>query len=179
MMFNCNSLCQKKMCQSCISSCIMHETPCWFHKMFKSLEYIDPPSATTKSYVFQCSKFNHIHFEMHPPIMTFIVFSPNIFVPGMCELVIKLWWFNVKIWYMCHLLVACQMSWNNLSMKQGNLFCFFLSHYDLPNHGISCYAIGIFAKLSMNRGASSLFDIVWNYSVEAIDYWTIFSMKIT
>jgi hypothetical protein len=31
----------------------------------------------------------------------------------------------------------------NLSMKQGRLFCFVLSHWDLPNHGTSCCALGI------------------------------------
>jgi len=31
----------------------------------------------------------------------------------------------------------------------------------------------------MNRGvALTWFEIVWNYCVEAIDYWNIFSMKI-
>jgi hypothetical protein len=29
----------------------------------------------------------------------------------------------------------------------------------------------------MCRGAPTWFETVWNYSVEAIDYWTIFSMK--
>jgi hypothetical protein len=40
----------------------------------------------------------------------------------------------------------------------------------LPNHNISCHTIGIFGKLSMNRGAPTWFKIVSSYNVEAIDY---------
>ncbi len=42
----------------------------------------------------------------------------------------------------------CLTSWSKLlSMKQGSLFCFVLSRWDLPNHGTSCHALGIFRKL--------------------------------
>jgi hypothetical protein len=54
---------------------------------------------------------------------------------------------------------------------------FVLSLCDLPNHGTSCHALGIFGKLLMNRGAPTWFETVWSYGVEAIDYWTMFSMK--
>jgi hypothetical protein len=35
----------------------------------------------------------------------------------------------------------------NLSMKQGNLFCFVLSPWNFPNHNASCCTFGIFGKL--------------------------------
>jgi hypothetical protein len=51
-----------------------------------------------------------------------------------------------------HWIVLCpQMAKNShqkitlLSMKQGSLFCFVLSHWDLPNHSVSCWALGIFS----------------------------------
>jgi len=43
---------------------------------------------------------------------------------------------------------------------------------------VSCHILGIFGKFLMNRGASTWIESVSNYSVEAIDYLTIFSMKI-
>jgi hypothetical protein len=50
--------------------------------------------------------------------------------------------------------------------------CFVLSHWDLPNHGTSCHALGIFGKLLMSRVhecSLKLFGAtVWNH----------FSMKI-
>jgi hypothetical protein len=55
------------------------------------------------------------------------------------------------------------------------LFC--LSSWDLPNHGASWCMLRIFRKILMSRGAPTWFETVWSYSVEAIDYWTIFSMK--
>jgi hypothetical protein len=33
-----------------------------YHVELPNLEYTNPPCATTKSCVFECSKFNHIHF---------------------------------------------------------------------------------------------------------------------
>jgi len=56
------------------------------------------------------------------------------------------------------------------------LFC--LSRWNLPNHEAPCHALGIFKKILTNRGAPTWFEIVWNYNVDAIDYWAIFSMKI-
>jgi hypothetical protein len=53
------------------------------------------------------------------------------------------------------------------------LFC--LSSWDLPNHGASWCMLGIFRKILMSRGAPTWFETVWSYSVETIDYWTIFS----
>ncbi len=42
----------------------------------------------------------------------------------------------------------CLTTWSKvLSMKQGSLFCYVLSRWDLPNHGTSCHALGIFRKL--------------------------------
>ncbi len=62
-------------------------------------------------------------------------------------------------------------------MKQGSLFCLVYHTkisqtmaLHLPNHGISCHILGIFGKLSMNRGAPTWFKIVLSYNVEAIDY---------
>ncbi len=55
--------------------------------------------------------------------------------------------------------------------------CFIFSHLDLPNHGASCHALGIFKKLSISRGAPTWFETLWIYGVETIDYWTIFSME--
>jgi len=62
------------------------------------------------------------------------------------------------------------------------LFCFvlFVTPRDLSNHG--CFmlcTLGIFRKLSMtSRCALTWFETVWSYGAEAIDYWTIFSIKI-
>jgi hypothetical protein len=56
------------------------------------------------------------------------------------------------------------------------LFCFVM--LNLSDHDASCHAPGIFGKLLKTRGALTWFDSVWSYGVEAIDYWTIFSMKI-
>jgi hypothetical protein len=53
-----------------------------------------------------------------------------------------------------------------------------LSCWDLSNHGVSCYALDIFGKLLMSRGASTWLQIVWSYGVEAIDRWINFSVKI-
>ncbi len=69
----------------------------------------------------------------------------------------------------------------HLFLKQGSLFCFVLfclSHWDFPNQNTLCHTLGIFGKLSMSRGAPTWFETVWSYGVEAIDYWTIFSLKI-
>jgi hypothetical protein len=65
--------------------------------------------------------------------------------------------------------------WWYLSMKQCSLFC--LLSLRLPNHHTSCHPLDIFRKLSMRRGALTLFDTIWSYHVEAINYWTIFLMK--
>jgi hypothetical protein len=66
--------------------------------------------------------------------------------------------------------------------------CFVLSCWDLPKP--QCFkpcswylwkALGEYRcieKLLMNIGASTSFETNWSYNVEAIDYWTIFSMKI-
>ncbi len=62
-------------------------------------------------------------------------------------------------------------------MKQGSLF--YLSCGNLPNHGASSHALGFFGKLSMNMGAPTWFENVWNYDVEVLfDYWTIFFYKL-
>jgi hypothetical protein len=53
-------------------------------------------------------------------------------------------------------------------MKQGSLFCFVTLRCPKPHH----------LTLLMGRGALTWFKIIWSYSVEAIDYWTIFSMKL-
>jgi hypothetical protein len=45
-----------------------------------------------------------------------------------------------------------------------------LSCKNLPNHGTSCCALGLFGKLLMNRGAPTWFETIWSYDVEAIDY---------
>ncbi len=69
------------------------------------------------------------------------------------------------------------------SWDKGNIYllskvvCFVLSSWDLPNHGTSCQALGIFGKLSMSRGALTWFASVSSYDVEVIDYWIIFLMK--
>jgi len=51
-----------------------------------------------------------------------------------------------------HWIVLCpQMAKNShqqktlLSMKQGSLFCFVLSHWDVPHHSASRWALGIFS----------------------------------
>jgi hypothetical protein len=55
-----------------------------------------------------------------------------------------------------------------ISMKQGSLFCFVLSCWDLSNRS----HLDIFWKFSMSKGCTDLvwFQIVWSYSVEAIDH---------
>jgi len=40
----------------------------------------------------------------------------------------------------------------------------------LANHGASCHALGIFAKLSMSTGAPTWFGTVCSCGVKAIDY---------
>jgi len=81
------------------------------------------------------------------------------------------WWCQGYLRSLSHLTWKCQA---HLSMKQGSLFC--LSGSDLSNHDTSCRALGIFGKLSMlHRLASTWFETVWSYGVEAIDYWTLFS----
>jgi len=55
-------------------------------------------------------------------------------------------------------------------------FFFFLSNNFFVNHNASCDAFGIFGMLLMS--ASTWFEIIWSYTVEVIDYWTIFKMKI-
>ncbi len=65
------------------------------------------------------------------------------------------------------------------------LFCFvlfcFVCHTERsvkPRHFMLC-TLGIFRKLSMtSRCALTWFETVWSYGAEAIDYWTIFSIKI-
>jgi hypothetical protein len=50
-------------------------------------------------------------------------------------------------------------------------FCFVFVMLRSPKpHEASCYALGIFGKLWMSRGALTWFENVWSYSVEAIDY---------
>jgi hypothetical protein len=39
-----------------------------------------------------------------------------------------------------------------------------------PNHGTSCHDLSIIEKLSMSKVASTWFEIVWTFGVEAIDY---------
>jgi hypothetical protein len=63
-------------------------------------------------------------------------------------------------------------------MKQGSLFCFVLSHWDLPIQGASCCAFGIFGELfwwvEVHLLSLRLFEAkVWKLFV----YWIIFSMK--
>jgi hypothetical protein len=65
----------------------------------------------------------------------------------------------------------------SLSMKQGNLFCF-VCHIEISQ------TTALHAMLLMSLesslwvgGALTWFETVWSYGVEAIDYWTIFSMK--
>jgi hypothetical protein len=65
----------------------------------------------------------------------------------------------------------------NLFMKQGSLFCFVLSCWDLPNHSTSWHTLGTFRKFSVSRVYWTWFETVWSYGVKAIDYWTISSMK--
>jgi hypothetical protein len=55
------------------------------------------------------------------------------------------------------------------------LFC--LSSWDLPNQDALCLSLSIFGKLLMSRGTPTWFETIWSYGVEAIDHWTIFSMK--
>jgi hypothetical protein len=67
-------------------------------------------------------------------------------------------------------------SMKHLSMNQGSLLC----HAEISQtiHGASFRRLGIFGRLWMSRGATTWFETVWSYCVEAIDYWTIFSMKL-
>ncbi len=44
-----------------------------------------------------------------------------------------------------------------------------LSHWNLPNHGVSCHVLGVVRKFSMNKGVSSLFHYVSTYSEEIIE----------
>ncbi len=48
----------------------------------------------------------------------------------------------------------------NLSMKQGSLFLFCCSCWDLSDNSASCHSLGIFGKLSMRRGC---IDLVWEF----------------
>ncbi len=57
--------------------------------------------------------------------------------------------------------------------------CFALSQWYFPTHDILGYVMElIIKKFSMNRGAPTWFwMLIWSYSVESIDYWTIFSLN--
>jgi len=53
-------------------------------------------------------------------------------------------------------------------MKESSLFDL-LSHWNLPNHGVSCHVLGVVGKFSMNMGVSSWFHNVSTYSEEVIE----------
>jgi hypothetical protein len=63
-------------------------------------------------------------------------------------------------------------------MEVDNLFCFVLSCWNFPNQIASCNAIDIFENLAMNRGELTWVENFWSYDAKAIDYWTIFLVKI-
>ncbi len=58
------------------------------------------------------------------------------------------------------------------------MFCFILSCWNFPNQITSYNAIDIFKNLTMNRGAQIWVEKFWSYNAKAIDYWTIFLIKI-
>jgi hypothetical protein len=60
-------------------------------------------------------------------------------------------------------------------MKQGSLFCYFDISQALTMLDV-VFLVSLEASIS--RGAPTWFETIWNYSVEVIDYWIIFSMKI-
>ncbi len=86
-----------------------------------------------------------------------------------CEATWNAWYFT----YVNLLFVGNFYLWSKVVC----LFC--LSHWDLSSRKSSCCGLGIFEKLlMMSKGASTWFETGWSYSVEAIDYWIIFLMRI-
>jgi hypothetical protein len=80
------------------------------------------------------------------------------------------------LWANTHQSVQIPLCVKWLSIYEAKVVCFVLSCWDLSNHhGTSCHTLGIFGKLLMSKGC---IDLVWDYGVEAIDYWIIFLMKI-
>ncbi len=62
------------------------------------------------------------------------------------------------------------------------LFCFVLFclyFWDPPNRDASDCVLGLFGKLSRRRGASPWFHGIWTCNVEVLEYWMIFSLKIS
>ncbi len=84
----------------------------------------------------------------------------------------------VHSWILVHLLVAIFHGLFSIFTSIKTIVClFYLSHWDLPNHGTSCCSFGTIAKPSMSRGAPNLFRNVSIYGGEVIEFWTIFSLK--
>ncbi len=61
------------------------------------------------------------------------------------------------------------MGFENLQYlsKKERLIC--LSHWNLPNDGVSCHVLGVVGKFSMNQGVSSWFHNVSTYNEEVIE----------
>jgi hypothetical protein len=87
---------------------------------------------------------------------------------------------NCKIWVWKEIQLSpqCVHTWANgtcytsLSMKQGSLFGFVC--WDLPTR---VFHAALLVSLESSWWVR-WFETVWSYGVEAIDYWTKFSMKI-
>jgi len=66
------------------------------------------------------------------------------------------------------------------SLKTSNIYLgkkgWFVSHWNLPNDGVSCHVLGVVGKFSMNKGVSSWFHNVSTYSEKLLK--TKFSLKI-
>jgi hypothetical protein len=89
--------------------------------------------------------------------LPWLLFWCHLWLSRCIDIVIDVYFFVWWITYIAYL-------W----MKQGSLFCFVTLRCPKPHH----------LTLLMGRGALTWFKIIWSYSVEAIDYWTIFSMKL-
>jgi hypothetical protein len=65
-------------------------------------------------------------------------------------------------------------------MKEGNLFCFIsFCHAEISQNRMLHAALLVSSESSERvKGALTWFETGWSYGVKAIDYWTIFQMKI-
>jgi len=68
--------------------------------------------------------------------------------------------FFLHLWY---------LKTSNICLWKKVVYLIFLSHWNLPNDGASCHALGVVGKCSMNKGVSSWFHNVLTYNEEIIE----------
>jgi hypothetical protein len=58
---------------------------------------------------------------------------------------------------------------SNIYLWKKVVYLICLSHWNLPNDGAYCHALGVVGKFSMNKGVSSWFHNVSTYSEKVIE----------